>query len=359
KMLYDAQVKSNNDNSCFAQMQWPEMGEAVSEYKTAFFFTMAYPWLFPGGFGDLNNRDRKIHLTIQEWASNLIAYVDGRFQIDETWVFVTLNMMYRRKNVGQSQFFTTTSTLNISMPSTLPELKDTIRAVDGDKFIKSLIYYSKTIRGTSSYWRSVKDKMHAWINFHITRGNGPPTIFMTLSCAEFFWPDLMKILMARHSIAFPHLETPNLHSNMAARVRVVNMFILEVQEFFQQKTKQFLDDVFPPLFGISQFFCRYEFTKTRGQIHCHLLAILKDKEPTKIIWKNKDDMFACSREVSDWASKKFSLRATHPATTHESNLNLAFVAPPEGTASVNKKVLSKWLFEVTNYDQDNIDLVNV
>ncbi|MGH3053407.1 MAG: DUF6570 domain-containing protein, partial [Gaiellaceae bacterium] len=58
KVLYETLLKSSKENCSNATMLWPEIGKAISEYKTAFFFTMAYPWLFPGGFGDLNNRDR-------------------------------------------------------------------------------------------------------------------------------------------------------------------------------------------------------------------------------------------------------------------------------------------------------------
>ena len=36
-------------------------------------------------------------------------------------------------------------------------------------------------------------ELQAWIDFHISRNHGPPTHFITLTCAENWWPDLRQI----------------------------------------------------------------------------------------------------------------------------------------------------------------------
>jgi hypothetical protein len=40
--------------------------------------------------------------------------------------------------------------------------------------------------------QSFIDKL--WINHHIEKRRGLPNIFMTVSCAEYFWPDRKKLL---------------------------------------------------------------------------------------------------------------------------------------------------------------------
>lgn len=47
-----------------------------------------------------------------------------------------------------------------------------------------LMYYAKNVTGTNSYWYQVKEQLKATLH-----QAGSPTIFWTLSCAEFHWPE--------------------------------------------------------------------------------------------------------------------------------------------------------------------------
>jgi hypothetical protein len=266
----DAQVDANEKDKALyeelmqmpigrkiARMYWPMLGKAVSEYKTPHFFTLAFPWLFPGGRGDFFYRDRMYEISFQEWASNLIYYRDGRFQKDESWSFITLNMSHHRKNVSQSNFFVTTPQLCPDKPFSLQELKEKMRDKDqGQKFVKNLVYYTKSICGSTLYWHDMKEKVMNWINFHIESGNGPPTLFITLSCAEYFWGDLMKLLVDRFKMDNPGKEIPDIKNDITARVKLANDYMLDVQDFFQQRTKHFLEEVFGKTIGIKYYFAR-------------------------------------------------------------------------------------------------------
>ena len=77
-------------------------------------------------------------------------------------------------------------------PPTFEELKQQIRHGDFT-FISKLRYYSQTICETDGYWRNKINELQAWIDFHVSRRNGPPTHFITLTCAENWWPDLCEI----------------------------------------------------------------------------------------------------------------------------------------------------------------------
>jgi hypothetical protein len=151
---------------------------------------LAFPWLYPGGIGDIKE-SRLFDMEISDWVQNLLYYHDGRFAKEKLWCFFTLNYIYRRRNFSQSQWFVKEFTGN-HLPS-LEELQKMIN--DGNlSFIDKLMYFGKIIPGSASYWQSKKAELYSWINHHVEKGRGAPSIFLTLSFAEYFWPDIKRIL---------------------------------------------------------------------------------------------------------------------------------------------------------------------
>lgn len=168
-------------------MNWPTREiKPISEFSNTKIFCLAFPWLFPGGIGDIKE-SRLYELEISDWAENLLYYQDGRFAKDKLWCFFTLNYIYRRRNFNQSQWFVKDfSGNNTPCLETLHKMID-----DGDvSFIEKLMYFGKIIPGTAAYWRHKKAELYSWINHHVEQGRGAPSIFLTLSCAEYLWPDI-------------------------------------------------------------------------------------------------------------------------------------------------------------------------
>ncbi len=64
-----------------------------------------------------------------------------------------------------------------------------------------LRYFARNIKGSYNYWRSKTDDLEHWINHHVVIGHGPPTFFITLSCAENWWPDMRRLLSQLESFA--------------------------------------------------------------------------------------------------------------------------------------------------------------
>ncbi len=62
------------------------------------------------------------------------------------------------------------------------ELKNT-------QYINMLRYFARNIKGSDNYWRACTDDLEQWNNHHVGKGHGPPTFFITLSCAKNWWPD--------------------------------------------------------------------------------------------------------------------------------------------------------------------------
>ncbi len=57
-----------------------------------------------------------------------------------------------------------------------------------------LRHFARNIRGSDNFWRSKTKNLKHWITHHVARGDGPPMFFITLSCAENWWPDLKHLL---------------------------------------------------------------------------------------------------------------------------------------------------------------------
>jgi hypothetical protein len=59
----------------------------------------------------------------------------------------------------------------------------------------------RNIRTTVYSGQNSQDDLEQWINHHVSRGHGPPTFFITLSCAENWWPDLRRLLYQLEKLA--------------------------------------------------------------------------------------------------------------------------------------------------------------
>jgi len=290
---------------------WPTRSvKPVSEYGDDKIFCLAFPWLFPGGIGDVNEPRRK-QINASDWATNLLYYQDGRFAKDKLWCFFALNFIIRHRNQSSSRFFV--KGFMGRTPPTLQELHQRIRNNDQD-FVDKLCYFNKSVHGTAAYWRSKKAELYSWINHHIDSGHGAPNLFITLSCAEYFWPDLKRLLQ-RH-IYDCEGKVVNLETDRSALNHAVNDYSIVVQEFFQRRTKEFLDTIGLNLFGIEHYWCRFEFAKSRGQIHAHLLAITKDcADPDGILstlFENRNNLEQQQHVLGDWARDKFNMTASLP-----------------------------------------------
>ena len=250
------------------EMEWPSIAETpISEYDDVRIFTRAFPWLFPGGYGDIMDFDNP-DANLSSWAKRLLYYEDGRFAKDKLFCFFAMNYIVRRRNNSSGKFFI--DNFQSDVPDTLDELKDRIRAGDM-RFVNHLTYYNKRIKGSAPYWFQKRSEVYAWINEHIQQQNGAPTFFITLSCAEYFWADVIDLLRDRFTHA--GLDPRDCHVGSPKLIQIVNDYTIVIQEYFQRRTEIWLDTVGKLIFDIKHYWARYEFAPGRGQIHCHLLAI--------------------------------------------------------------------------------------
>ena len=346
-------------------LNWPTIDDApVSEYAEIKLFTLAFPWLFPGGVCDFNESCRIHKVEISQWLENLIYYKDGRFARDPIWCFFALNYKQRHQNTSSGGWFV--KSFASAIPNSLSDLKEKIAQGD-DSFVSKLAYFGKTTTGSSAYWRFKKSELFTWINHHVSVGHGAPTVFMTLSCAEFHWPDLIRVLEKRIWIASNRridkegkmLDSSgrliNLMSDPTALNKAVNDYSIIVQEFFQIRVRTFLEGICKIKFGIDYYWGRYEFATGRGQIHLHLLGIQKRsfvKEMQKELHKNKGNPEKQGDIAAAWAEEVFGMSATFPKSTATSKLPTSEKEQKRN----NIKSCGERLAEVSDYDKDKVQL---
>ena len=121
-------------------LPWPSVSdEPENEFTGTRIFVNMFPWLFPGGIGDINETGRTAKtLHFKTWANYLLHYGDGRFAKDRIWCFYTENMRQRRENMSSGSFFIN-NFVKANVPESIEELQEKIQAGDLS-FIDKLQY---------------------------------------------------------------------------------------------------------------------------------------------------------------------------------------------------------------------------
>ena len=96
-------------------------------------------------------------------------------------------------------------------------------------------------------------------------------LFLTLSCAEYHWKDLERLINEKRKLQG---KKPLDMSILRHRINAMNEHSFIVQEYFFERVESFLKTFGKEILGIEHYFIRFEFAKSRGQIHAHLIAIL-------------------------------------------------------------------------------------
>ena len=278
--------------------------DPVNEFdETSKLFCKAFPWLFPGGVGDAYDYS-EIKESTDDWLKRLLYYHDGRFAADKMWGFYALNFTYRKKNCDSGAYFVNGFYEN--GPQTLDELKEEI--LQGNlSWVDRLAYFSLHVKGSPGYWRTKRSEVYSWINHHIEVGNGPPSFFITLSCAEHYWPDIQRLIQNRFDCV--GLSTPK-----SSQHTLVNDYALITQEYFQQRVTIWLKTIGKPLFGIKHHWLRYEFAPGRGQIHAHMLAISDCQDIQNKYYSARDNPNKQAKILAEWVKAKFAMTASTPKT---------------------------------------------
>jgi hypothetical protein len=72
-------------------------------------------------------------------------------------------------------------------------------------------------------------------------------------------------------------DTPASLKSCTEKVRAENYYSIIVQEYFQVRVLDFLENYAKDVFGIHHYYTRFKFTKNQGQIHVDILDMLRKK----------------------------------------------------------------------------------
>lgn len=205
----------------------------------------AFPWLFPYGRNGIST-DRPCALSILKYFQTRLYNVDPRWRTDIPYIMSALNQhewtvltslvstyMRTQKPIGSCNgCFTPITAADLNNARTDPVL------------MQNSYMFTKQIRGTAAYWKSVLLRLLAMV-----KTLGPPTFFVTLSCNDNS-PQL-QALLENGAIKNDPL--------MAALA-------------FQKRSSSLLKNVLKkrkPLGCVLEYFSRVEF-QARGSPHMHI-----------------------------------------------------------------------------------------
>ena len=312
---------------------WPTRGDKpLSEFTTRHFFSMAFPTLFPCGLGDfVQNRSRTCE-SLAEWADHLLWYKDGRFARHPFFKFIVHNMINRHRALNKSNFIVKQKLGEDHY--TVEELRKKIAAGD-TAILKMIMHFTGDLRGTPQYWAQRHSELRALIDYQVYEKKGLPAFFATGSCAEFHWKPLRELLRKYIQLTGSLEQTGDLdNKNVMFKVLQENAHI--VGHYFDLRTQSYFENVMKPVFGVTTYWYRQEFAKSRGMIHWHGLCWRNDMEPSKTLHQCLEggfDNVEAAFPVSEWAETEYALTAIHPAGNDESGQPRKDLwAPPEGIA---------------------------
>ncbi len=114
--------------------------------------------------------------------------------------------------------------------------------------------FSRNIRGSDNFWRSRTKDLQHWITYHVARGHGPLTFFITLSCAENWWIDLKHLLAQLEDTAQNYSRAEAMRDgSMLAMSNASRRHPLFVNEYFMRRAKSFMSTVIKMALGIEHY----------------------------------------------------------------------------------------------------------
>jgi hypothetical protein len=178
-----------------------------------------------------------------------------------------------------------------------------------DSFANRLNYFSRNIKGSTPFWHAKRQEVYTWINHHVEKGNGAPNYFMTLSCGEHYWKDIIRLIKERVELAGENSTCCYVGSPKLSQL--LNDYAIVVQEFFQKRVLAWLNTVGKKVCKINHYWVRYEFAPGRGQIHAHLLAIAGNNTLEKLCHLDLKHSGPEKRDerLSQWAEESFRMTA--------------------------------------------------
>jgi len=211
---------ANQDIQIRSALNWPSLScDPVSESSPGFIMS-AFPKLFPYGNCGLYHDKRKKKISIHAYMKHFLCYHDGRFAQHKTFRFFAFNMWMRHCALTDGNVYVKKNESVGNMNA--EELKKHIE--ENPAALKNLMFIGSNIRGSKPYWKELKDMVEQI---------GLPTIFLTMSAADTYWPELFKLLTGKDISDI----------SMVERRRLIQENPLVVDTFFMYRFECFVENL--------------------------------------------------------------------------------------------------------------------
>ena len=270
-----------------------EKGKFVNWKDDVYIEEKAFPHLFPYGTGGYLSSCLASgkNMGFAVYCRNRVKSADPKFRKDQTYMFFLLLIkeLMELKNCKSTYLRQARST-----PGTTAGSMSRLRKESLDRYSRTFSVF-KNMRGTTMYYEAAKKNLMATL-----RQRGSPTIFHTLSAAEYQWEGLLKSV---YETVYGVPATDEVIANMSAseKNRLITENVVQSTLHFQKRIEKLLPKIIEPGFlehsGSSEeviedgqetdsvnkekktpsYFYRIEF-QARGAPHVHMLVWLTDKD---------------------------------------------------------------------------------
>ena len=263
-----------------------EFGEFKNWGEDIYLEEKCFPHIFPygaGGYLSTNLDAKDTHNGFASYVRHRIMSADPKYRQDYIYLFFLLLV----KELVQLKRCKSTY---LRQARKLPNLTKTevleIGKTDLPRYNRSFEVY-KTMRGTSMYYQDAKKNLMAAL-----RQNGCPNLFLTVSCAEYQWKELVRQILEtefKQEVSMAYVES----LSESECNKIISRSAVQSTVHFQKRVEKIFellkyDDIFEG-FTVQDFYYRIEF-QARGAPHLHALLWLVDADGKSVptFWSSEE-----------------------------------------------------------------------
>ena len=252
-------------------LKWPTQGDLpIDEYKTDYLLTKSFPTLFPFGNGDFTNKTKRVssvslHEAMQHYQtyarrSKEDTHWEYPFSMKHRFMFYLHDMDERHRSQANASVYIKKCPQDSNM--SVAQLKSIARSSDPEdiSMFKRIQRFGGTILGSDAYLYQRKKEL-----LQLISQKGHPTVWFTLSLANFYWRDLWQLLDIDD---IPKEENEDEDTYFSRMKKIVQeRYSIQphvVDEFFCHRVKEFVHAFFGKNGHECEYYWyRFEFQKKR------------------------------------------------------------------------------------------------
>ena len=253
-----------------------EQGQFQNWGKDSYLEEKCFPDLFPYGTGGYLSScldDPEKAIGFAEYCVGQMMNCDPKFRKNHSYISFLLLV---KESIHLKRCISTYFRQATRLPTLDKQNLAVINSENLSRFNRSYQVF-QSLRGTAPYYEKSKLNLMALI-----RQFGCPTIFLTLSCAEFDWPELLKEIaetVYRRKISKEEIEQMSRKEKNKLISENVVQSTLHYSKRFQKLFTSMKSGFFKSeneCYHVSFYYFRVEF-QLRGAPHVHSLLWLKNK----------------------------------------------------------------------------------